>query len=138
MPDATLPLLKPDLYAPGPAHTPVLRGGRCECGFVFFPMQTFGCERCGRNGEALAPYSLAGRGRLRAVATVHVHADDKRKTPFVIGAIELDEGPIVRTLLEGISAERNLTDARVEAVLTPVDTVPGAQALDLRFRPVAP
>jgi len=138
MPDATLPLLKPELYALGASHIPVLLGGRCECGFVFFPMQTFGCERCGRNGTALIPFSLTGRGRLRAVATVHVHADDKRKAPFVVGAIELDEGPVVRTLLEGISAERNFAGARVEAVLIAVDTQPGAQALDLRFRRVTP
>lgn len=134
MPDALLPLLKQDLYAIGPTSAPVLLGGRCECGFVFFPMQTFGCERCGRNGVALTPCSLAGHGRLRSFATVHLHADDKRKTPFVIGAIELDDGPIVRTLLDGVSAERNIAGARVEAVLIAVDAESGAQALDLRFK----
>jgi hypothetical protein len=44
-----------------------------------------------------------------------VHEDDKRKAPFVIGAIELDEEPVVRTWLEVISAERNFAGA-VDAV----------------------
>ena len=137
MSDAPLPLLKPDLYESGVNDTPLLRGGRCECGHVFFPMQTFGCERCGRSGAALQPLSLAGRGRLRSAATVHIHADEKRKTPFVIGTIALDDGPIVRTLLLDPPADRDAPGTRVEAMLVPIETVESGQhALDLRFRPV--
>ena len=138
MADAPLPLLKPDLYAIGTAHTPTLLGGRCECGHLFFPMQTFGCERCGRTGPALQPFPLAGRGRLRSVATVHVHADEKRKTPFVIGTIVLDDGPVVRTLLLDAASDRHAPGTPVEAVLVAVETSePGKQALDLRFRTVS-
>lgn len=132
MSDAILPLLKPDLYALDSADTATLRGGRCECGHTFFPFQTFGCERCGRSGDALRPFSLAGRGQLRAVATVHVHADERRQAPFVIGTIALDDGPVVRTLLLD-SVEHNAIGQRVEAVLVPVATE-NARALDLRFR----
>ena len=32
---------------------PALIGGRCVCGHVFFPMQTYGCEKCGRYGDDL-------------------------------------------------------------------------------------
>jgi len=160
MSDAPLPLLKPDLYESGAEQesecrdgqepecrerrsagaathdTPTLRGGRCECGHVFFPMQTFGCERCGRSGTALQVFSLTGRGRLRAAATVHIHADEKRKTPFVIGTIALDDGPIVRTLLLDPPADRDAPGTRVEAMLVPVETAELGHALDLRFRPV--
>ena len=135
MADATLPLLKPDLFAIGPTGVPVLLGGRCICGFVFFPMQAFGCERCGRNGPALQPHALAARGRLRASATVHIHADEKRKTPFVIGTIALDDGPIVRTLLDE-SNDAIASGARVEGVLARIHT-DSTEALDLRFRAVA-
>jgi uncharacterized protein len=132
----SLPLLKPDLYAAG-VPTPTLSGGRCECGYVFFPMQTFGCERCGRSGTALQPIALAGRGQLRSAATVHLHADQIRKTPFVIGTIALDDGPLVRTLLLDIPSDREAPGIRVEAVLVPVTTSdPSQDALDLRFRAV--
>jgi uncharacterized protein len=138
MADAPLPLLKPDLYAIGTAQTPTLLGGRCECGHLFFPMQTFGCVRCGRTGTALQPFSLAGRGRLCSVATVHIHADEKRKAPFVIGTIALDDGPVVRTLLLDPPPDREAPGTRVEAVFVPVETLePGKQALDLRFRTVS-
>ena len=65
-------LLKPTLYAAEgtaavPDH-PALHGGKCTCGHVFFPMQTYGCEVCGRNGDALQPLRLSGRGKLIATA----------------------------------------------------------------------
>ena len=136
MNEALLPLLKADLYAIGADLIPTLRGGRCECGYVFFPMQSFGCERCGRSGSSLTPISLTGRGRLRAAATVHVHADAKRTAPFVIGTIELEDGPIIRTLLLDAPPDREAPGTRVEAVLVPVESPDGEEALDLRFRPV--
>jgi len=128
-----LPLLKPTLYARREGAPPVLLGGRCACGHAFFPMQTFGCERCGRFGDALQPQDLQGRGTLRSAATVHVHADEKRPAPFVVGTIALDDGPVIRTLL----TEDCAPGARVEAVLIPVEA-DGGRALDLRFRAVAP
>ena len=50
---------------------PSLSGGECRCGYVFFPWQTYGCERCGLSGDALRPKRLTGKGTLRAKATVH-------------------------------------------------------------------
>ena len=52
-------LLKPGLYGPPAGEdAAVLRGGKCACGAVFFPMQSYGCEVCGRHGEALRPRDL--------------------------------------------------------------------------------
>ncbi|HEY8537713.1 MAG TPA: OB-fold domain-containing protein [Steroidobacteraceae bacterium] len=135
MSDASLPLLKPALYARG-ERAPVLLGGRCECGHIFFPMQTFGCERCGRFGKALQPMQLRGHGRLRAAATVHVHADEKRPTPFTVGTIELDDGPVIRTLLLNASPDHAAPGTEVEAMFVEVETSDGEKVLDLRFRPV--
>lgn len=137
MSDAQLPLLKPSLYARSDDAAPLLLGGRCGCGHVFFPMQTFGCERCGKFGDALQPFALQGRGTLRSAATVHLHADEKRPAPFVVGTIALDEGPVIRTLLVDAPADRDAPGTRVAAVLIPVDTENG-RALDLRFRAVRP
>jgi uncharacterized protein len=131
---SSLPLLKPALYARSGTE-PVLLGGRCECGFVFFPMQTFGCERCGKFGDALQPFELKGRGTLRCASTVHVHADEKRTAPFVIGMVALDEGPVVRTLIFDAPADHEAPGTLVEAVFVPVLTEQG-EALDLRFRAV--
>lgn len=133
--ESSLPLLKPSLYVQRDDDPPMLLGGRCECGNVFFPMQTFGCERCGRCGDSLQPMSLKGSGHLRSAATVHVHADEKRATPFVIGTIALDDGPMIRTLLLDAPPDSEAPGTRVEAVLISIDTEAGS-ALDLRFRAV--
>lgn len=74
----TLDLLKPDLYGLGAAGTPTLLGGRCECGYVFFPMQTFGCEI--RSGAASGVQGLARayarRPRERAVSSAMISIRD--------------------------------------------------------------
>jgi uncharacterized protein len=130
------PLLKSTLYGPDTSGVPVLRGGRCECGYTFFPMQTFGCERCGRTGDALHPIELSGWGKLVATAAVYVHSDHKRPTPFVIGTVALDDGPVIRTLLTEAPAANVEQPVRVAAMLVPVEAADGT-ALDLRFR-IAP
>lgn len=128
------PLLKAALYAPDTSGVPVLHGGRCVCGYTFFPMQTFGCERCGRTGDDLQPMELSGWGRLVATAAVYVHSDQKRPTPFVIGTVALDDGPVIRTLLTE-APPANGEPVRVAATLVPVDNSDGSgTALDLRFR----
>ena len=128
-------LLKPMLYRKegtdaDSAH-PALRGGECTCGYVFFPMQTYGCERCG--GTSLAPRALSGRGKLLASARVHLHAGKNRQAPFTVVSVALDDGPIVRTLLEA-DADVHPGD-RMVTVLAPVLDAEGAHRLDLRFTP---
>ncbi len=129
---ATPTLLKPELYG-ADAHdggTVVLHGGRCTCGHVFFPMQRYGCEKCGRDGDDLKPVALKGRGVLAASVTVHMHARPERKAPFTIGTVRLDEGPVVRAVLTGPVAD--LVPGRlVVATLMPVGDA--NDALDLRF-----
>src|SRR5579863_5694815 len=95
-------LLKPALYradgtAEAPEH-PALLGAVCEiCGYVFFPLQRYGCEKCG--GADIASRALSGAGRLLASARVHLHAGKGREAPFTVGSVALDDGPIVRTLI---------------------------------------
>jgi uncharacterized OB-fold protein len=127
-------LLKPGLYrragtAARPDH-PALLGGACACGYVFFPLQAYGCERCG--GTHLRPMALSGAGRLLASARVHLHAGKGREAPFTVGSIRLEDGPIIRTLIEGDDTPL-LPGAAVVAVLAPVADPEGGQRLDLRF-----
>src|SRR5690349_17321154 len=131
----SLPLLKPTLYESRADGSAVLKGGCCECGYVFFPMQSFGCERCGRSGDSLKPFALSGRGRSVTSSLVHMHADAQRQAPFVVGTIALDEGPVVRTLLT-TKSEPPIGDVplRVIAVLAPAKADDDSECLDLRFR----
>jgi len=101
---------------------------------VFFPLQTFGCERCG--GSDLQPKTLSGAGKLLASARVHLHPGKGREAPFTVVAVQLDDGPIVRTLADD-NADGLQPGARMVTVLTPVMDLEGAARLDLRFTPEA-
>ena len=130
----SIDLLKPSLYtAEGssaePAH-PALIGGACPCGYVFFPMQAYGCERCGRTDLETRP--LSGRGKLLASAQVHLHMGKSRQAPFTVGSIALIDGPIVRTLL--IEDEKSFRPGdEVVTRLIEVRDAEGNAKLDLRF-----
>jgi uncharacterized protein len=125
-------LLKPGLYREG--TPPALLGGECPCGHVFFPMQAYGCEVCGR--QDLAPRTLAGAGRLIASARVHLFAGKSREAPFTVGSIQLDDGPVVRTLIVE-EATQLAPGQRMIACLVPVAGPEGEPRLDLRFAPEA-
>jgi uncharacterized OB-fold protein len=130
-------LLKPGLYSTAGTQAlpdrPALLGGQCSCGYVFFPMQRYGCEQCGRHGDALKAQALSGRGVLLATAVVHIHGDKQRPSPFTIGKIALDDGPVVRTLIADSPSEIAPGQPMV-AVLLPVGkTEGGQQIVDLRF-----
>jgi uncharacterized OB-fold protein len=127
-------LLKPDLYEAGgtadvPDH-PALRGGACgACGHVFFPMQAYGCERCG--SLALAPRRLSGAGRLTASARVHLHAGKGREAPFTVVSVQLDDGPAARTLFGGDGPLA--VGQRMVTALMPATGPDGEPCIDLRF-----
>lgn len=138
-------ILKPSLYAREgttavPDH-PSLKGGKCAgCGYVFFPLQAYGCEVCGRSGAALQPLALSGAGTLIASAKVHIHSprtpgekDVKPlAAPFTIGSIKLDDGPTVRTLLVDIDEGNLKPGQRMVTRLVPVGN-DGRAIVDLRF-----
>jgi len=131
-------LLKPALYraegtAAAPDH-PALLGGACACGYVFFPLQRYGCEKCG--SVAIEPRALSGVGRLLASARVHLHAGKGREAPFTVGAIALDDGPIVRTLVLDGAGPMSVGQRMATALVTVPDPE-GAPRLDLRFAPEA-
>ena len=131
--------LKPDLYtAPeSPKSVPELRGGRCRCGYVFFPMQSYGCEKCGLTGEAVTPTLLRSEGSLTASARVLMHAAKDRTPPFVVVAVRLDAGPVVRSLLDRDRAEQLPIGTRMQGLLTEVGKADdGDVIVDLRFTPV--
>lgn len=110
---------------------PTLIGGKCQdCGHIFFPMQRFGCVRCG--SENLVEYKLAGTGKVVTAATVHVHPDPSRPTPFTIVAVALDDGPAVRALAASKVKDDIKIGDQVVAVLVS-ETRPDHGEHELRF-----
>jgi uncharacterized protein len=88
----------PDLYDPTAAE-PRLTGTRCDsCGRVCFPPLAVGCELCGAGPDSLQLMDLAARGTLYSYAVVHVHHGDL-EAPFVIGEVQLHDGPVVRVMM---------------------------------------
>jgi len=137
---ANASLLKPELYAardardssPEAGEPCLLKGGRCDCGHVFFPMQYYGCENCGAGAPHLYPHELEGRGTLVAATRVHLHNGPGREAPFVVCSVRLAEGPMVRSLLDhpadaALPAPGSAVEARLQAVSG------GEALLDLRF-----
>ncbi|SNS78796.1 Zn-ribbon domain-containing OB-fold protein [Sphingopyxis indica] len=115
-----------------PDH-PALNGGRCKaCGYIFFPMQHYGCERCG--SEELEPWLIGGRGRLVASAEVHVSMNPRRPAPYVVGSIATDDGAVVRSILE-VPADADLAPGTVMTSRLVEETRPDKGPFDLRFAP---
>jgi uncharacterized OB-fold protein len=132
------PLRHPTLYTEGgtPAFpgAPALRGIRCRCGHPAFPPQHYGCEVCGRHGDALADVLLAGHGRLLASATVHRHGAPHPKVPFTVVEVLLDDGCTVRALAASEVAGELAAGTEMLAVLEPVK-IDDQPMRELRFRP---
>jgi len=105
---------------------PELRARRCECGYVFCPPHGYGCERCGRAGEFTSEVLLKGRGVLTALATVHVHS--KLPTPYGLGRVTLDEGPVLDVPL--VAGADLSIGSRVSARLVPDAS---GEVLECRF-----
>jgi uncharacterized OB-fold protein len=125
-----------DLYRASRGDSVELLGIECsKCGFVAFPRQRYGCERCGAAGDALHDVELSSDGTLASYATVHMHQAKTIAAPFVIGEIALDAGPTVRaTMVEPDDAAMQI-GARVSGRLHPAPAAAdaAAQKLELRF-----
>lgn len=81
------------------------------CDMTRYPAQTYGCEQCGAHGEALRQVDLAARGVISSWATVHAHRTIP--APYTVVEVTLDDGPLVRGLLD--PATRATAGTRVEA-----------------------
>lgn len=116
------------LVEPG-SNRPKLRARRCACGYVACPPQGYGCERCGEPASSATDAVLETRGVLTALTTVYAHP--KLQTPYGVGRVTLDGGPVLDVRLDG---EPELSiGSRVEGRLVAAQDGAGASALDLHF-----
>jgi uncharacterized OB-fold protein len=97
----------------------VLRGGECRaCGFVFFPFQHLGCERCGAFAESLRERSLTPAGVIENAAVVHIAPPSIGiAAPFQVARIALADGPVIAGLLSTTDVQAH--GAAVVAMLAP-------------------
>jgi uncharacterized OB-fold protein len=114
---------------------PVLLGTRCRgCDGTFFPPLGVGCEICGAPQESLRPAPLRTAGRLQAFATVYRHPGRDIETPFTVAEIELDDGPIVRALMDTPTDDDLTVNDRVTGTWIGCGaTEQGEEIVDLRF-----
>lgn len=88
---------------------PELHGTACAtCRSVFFPPITLGCEKCGAAPDQLQAMSLAAKGILHSIATVHMHAGKDIEAPFTIAEVQLDDGPLIRAVMSGAATAADI------------------------------
>ena len=120
-----------------PGEAPVLRGGRCSCGHVFFPPQQIGCDVCGASGDAIAIVDLTAAGVLQAFATAHRQTRPGGGVPLIIGAVALDDGPVVEVVLDAEDESELRVGQRVGGRLVEVgEDDDGRAVVDCFFAPL--
>jgi uncharacterized OB-fold protein len=119
---------------PALPDTPALVGGKCaSCGHIFFPFQSYGCEKCG--SHELASIQLSGCGKLICSAQVHMSANPAFPSPYVVGSIQTDDGAVVRAVLS-VGADADLVPGTPMVTELVPETRPEQGAYDIRFKPV--
>ena len=96
----TLTSAEPELYSVDSSGRPALKAVQDRDGYICFPAQSFGSEFNGDHGDELTPITLSGLGTVTATSTVHRHLGHDIAAPFVVASIALDEGPLVRAVLD--------------------------------------
>ncbi|MEK4425571.1 Zn-ribbon domain-containing OB-fold protein [Solibacillus sp. FSL K6-1523] len=143
--------LKPNLFSTHgtkdlPNH-PLLKGGKCECGHTFFPLQKYGCEVCGSHGDRINEIELMGRGVIKTFTTVYRNAQEKKSitygasptdflhVPFVLASIILDEGCELMALIDGDGSNLHPGQTVYSTLVSVMENEDNQEILDLRFTP---
>ncbi len=92
-----------------------LVGNVClKCGTKYFPPRQV-CTEC--RGTEFEPFTFSGRGELYSFTTLHqAPAGFESYTPYAVGMIRLDEGPLVEAMLTDASEDELEIGQRMEMV----------------------
>ena len=82
-----------------------LMGVKClKCNAVFTPPRP-NCPHC--NSTRLQWTELSGKGKLATFTVIHVGpAELARETPYIVGVVQLDEGPNVSCRVTGLATDK--------------------------------
>ncbi len=114
---------------------PALSGQQCLlCERISFPPNPYGCESCGAPVQELEAKLLNGRGRVMAFVTVNRAIRPNIEVPYRVASIALDEGPVIRALMNASADAVLQVGDTVEAELVAVANPEQEQAQPVRFR----
>jgi len=102
-----------------PTEKPSLLGGRCSCGYLFFPPHRFGCEACGAAPEAINIIEIETRGVLKSFAASHRQTRTDVPSPLIFGLVLLDIGLAVMTTIHVEDENKLAIGQRVHGLLVP-------------------
>lgn len=93
----------------------MLLGTKCEtCGNIFFPLRSV-CPNCRRDGKP-SPLALSGKGQVYTFTVIRVASEGfETFTPYVVGLIQLEEGPKVTSQIVDCRPEEVYIGMGVEA-----------------------
>lgn len=114
---------------------PYLIGSRCSrCGLVVFPKRTI-CPVC-EIEEPMRKVPLSRKGKLASFTCCRVPSEGMT-APYLMGTIDLPEGPRLISLLTG---EQDMDKLKmgmdVELVIEKIAEEEGADLIGYKFRPV--
>lgn len=115
-----------------------LLGTKCEvCGNTYFPMRKI-CPSCRRDGK---PYTIkfSGKGKVFTYSVIRFPSEDfEIYAPYVVGIIELDEGPKVTSQIVDCSIEDVYIGMPVETCFRKLMTQgkEGIICYGFKFRPI--
>jgi len=116
----------------------MLLGTKCEvCDDIFFPMRSV-CPNCRRDGK---PVSLAfsGKGTVYSFTVIRIASEGfETFTPYVVGLIQLEEGPKVTSQVVDCDLEEVYIGMPVEACFRKLrdQGKDGIICYGFKFRPV--
>ena len=138
---SSTPLTRPvaaGLFAPpdGAGQLPWLLGSRCErCGELVFPAMR-DCPACVSH-NSMVSHRLRGRGRV-ARFVVARHGPQGFVTPYIQAFVQLDDGPLVYSLIDGCEPRDDALEAGqiVEMSITTVRRDGDIDVIGWKFHPL--
>lgn len=126
-------------YSPSsPKEKPYLNGSKCSnCGYVTFPPKSI-CPICIKD-NTMVKVSLGSTGKLDSLVVVR-QAPPGFVAPYMLGMVQMPDGPEVFTLITGCEIEDNALEIGQEMELI-IDKITenseGDEIIGWKFRPAA-
>lgn len=115
-----------------------LLGTKCQtCGKIFFPDRSV-CPKCRRDGKPV-PIEFCGKGKVYTFTVIRIPPEGfDIFTPYVVGLVQLDEGPKVTSQIVDCDPEEVYIGMPVESCFRKIRTQgrEGIICYGFKFRPL--